>query len=244
MGWAGGLIGMLGKAGGKVFSKAATLGKVASTNAGSRSFLRGAGRVAANVGLQAGVGAAAAIATDNTDFIWTGAAMGAMGGAASIFSRGPSSAKLMWSKRMMAGQAIGAATGSPTAGPIAALGLTGARAFGPAMAKGAGMGTLHAPGYALNLARAPFAPRKALQYLARENYPMGAPLMLGIMGGAGWAGAKMMGGGRQRELTDSMFMGGMNYAAQGGRTMGFNHMETAGLTLAIHNRGRGNRVVL
>jgi len=243
MGWAAGLTGFLKKAGGGLFSRAVKAGGVVEANLGARKFRQGLGVFGANFGIQTAIGAAATGVTGDASFLLSGMAMGAVGGGASL-TRAPGAGKLLWAKRMGIGQGIGALTGSAIMGPVAALGWGGAKMLGPLIGKGMSGGALHAPGYALNAMRAPFAPGAAFRSLARNPYPAGAPFMLGLAGGGGWAATKASSGRSRQDALEGIFMGGTSYAAPGGRTMGFNHLETAGLTLAIHNRGRGSRVMM
>jgi len=239
--------GGLGSKMSSLMGKSVTLAGRGASNVAHRGAMSHLGGYAANVGLQGGAGAVAAGMTGDADYLYAGIGMGLAGGAGSMFrgvGKSAFSNKLLWSKRMLAGQAVGVATGSPGTGMIAAAGMGVASKFGPAIGGGFVGGTKGAIPYGLNLARAPFQPGKAFKWLARHDYPMASPAILGLAGGAAWGGAKVSAGVGGR-AEDGVFMGGTSYAGPNGRAMGINHLETAGLTLALHrgNATRLNRIM-
>ncbi len=201
-------------------------------------------RIGANVLAQGAFGGGLAAATGNEDYLYMGLGMGAVGGAASMF-RGSGAAKLFMTGKMFAGQTIAGFTGNPKHAPIGALAWAGATAAfkpqGMIMQSLAG-GAKHTPGYMLNAARVPFAPKAAFKYLARTPYPTATPFVAGVLGGAGWSAAKLA-SSTPAASTEGVFPGGVGYAGPSGRVMGYNHLDTAGLTLALHRNNKSGRIV-
>lgn len=137
------------------------------------------------------------------------------------------------------GAGIGLATGDPNFGVYGALGIPAASfllrsSFRPR----GGLRTLKA------FAQAPFSPTAAMRTMQGVSEPMAFASMgfVGLLaGGAAGATKTMMGG--NKDVNSGYYPGGVMPLMDGGRGIPNNHLNTEGLTLALHKNARKTRVM-